>query len=52
MKKLLRDKKFKKYFHRRYKKDEKIPRGGRDNPDMFDEEVLEAWEEYKDLGGG
>mgnify|MGYP003429025414 CR=1 FL=1 len=41
------NKRFKEYFHRDYKGDQGMPRGGLQNPNMDEGEVLEAWEEWE-----
>jgi len=45
---------FRDWFHKNYKGGpggQSIPAGGARNPNMSDEEVQDAWEEYQDLGG-
>ncbi|MFN9719706.1 MAG: hypothetical protein ACK58L_13485 [Planctomycetota bacterium] len=41
---------FKNWFHKVYKEKYKITRGGRSNPDMGAEEILEAFEQWIELG--
>jgi hypothetical protein len=41
------NRRFNDYFHRKYKEDEGMPKGNRNNPDMDDEAVLEAYEEWQ-----
>lgn len=37
---------FRRWFHREYKADQVIPRGGRTNPDLAPEQVLDAYKEW------
>ncbi len=49
---LRRNKEFRRWFHREYKPDQKVPDGGRNNPDIPGEQILDAFEEWRQLGGG
>ena len=48
--KALKNKKFSEWFHQVYKEQQKMPGGGIHNPNLPDEEVLEALEEWISLG--
>jgi hypothetical protein len=45
---------FRRWFHRNFKGGpggQGIPAGERRNPDLGDQQILEAWEEYVQMGG-
>jgi hypothetical protein len=47
---LEKNKDFRRWFHKKYKKDNKCPKGDRNNPDMDPDEIIDAWDEWNDLG--
>jgi RHS repeat-associated protein len=48
--KYLANKCFKRWFHKKYKKDQKMPKGEKNNPNLPDEEVEDAWREWNENG--
>ena len=44
------DKDFRRWWHRNYKTHQKIPGGGRKNPDLPDEDILHGYLEWIELG--
>jgi hypothetical protein len=42
--------KFRRWFHREYKPDVVVPSPDRHNPDLDEDELLEAYRLWKDLG--
>ena len=48
---LRRNKRFRRWFHREFKPDQKVAGGGRENPDLTGQQVLEAYQEWKQIGG-
>jgi RHS repeat-associated protein len=45
----LSNREFRRWFHQTYKQQQGISGGGRDNPDMTPEEVMDAYDEWKQL---
>jgi len=45
-----KNKKFRRWWHRVYKKSQKIPRGGRHNPDLGQEAILDGYLDWLHLG--